>query len=158
MKRIDRSIRQLYRKKHDKFTYYSVDGEYSIVAGEDGVTEEWIQLIKMLHRIERNDIRRENLNISLDAVDMLVGDKSLCLALEMRPLEDIYIEYEDRMTVSHALEALSERERRLFINVRLKGQTITSIARKEGVHESTVRERLYRVEKKLKKYITSAPE
>lgn len=158
MKRIDRSIRQLYAKENDRFTYYCAEGEYSVAAGENGVTEEWIQLLKTLHRIERNDVRRDEMNVSWEAIDELVGDQSLCLTQEMCPLEDGYIEQEERMLVHSALKILSDCERKLLIDVRLRGRTITSIARKEGVHESTVRERLHRIEKKLRKWIESTPE
>lgn len=158
MKRLDRSISQLYERNHQRFVYYCADGEYCIVAGEEGVTEEWIQLLKILHRLERNDVRREQQNISLDAVDQLVGDKSLCFTLDLRPLEDRYIEREMLLILNNALQKLPDHHRRLFIDVRLKGRSISSLARMEGVHESTLRERLWRIEKNLRKYIADTPE
>ena len=102
--------------------------------------------------------RREQQNISLDAVDLLVGDKSLCLTLDLRPLEDMYIEREMMLILKNALQKLPDHHRRLFMDVLLNGKSISSIARTEGVHESTVRERLWRLEKKLRNYVMNTPE
>lgn len=89
MHRIDVSHFQLYSKDNSKFTYYTSTGKFTIHAGQDGVTEDWIQQIKELHRIERNDIRREQQNSSIDAITSLVGDKSESLTSDSSP-EEIY--------------------------------------------------------------------
>ena len=153
MHRIDVSHFQLYSKDNSKFTYYTSTGKFTIHAGQDGVTEDWIQQIKELHRIERNDIRREQQNSSIDAITSLVGDKSESLTSDSSP-EEIYFRYTDRKylhdRLKYALGTLNERQFTLLISVRLQKRTITSIAREEGVDESSVRERLKRIEKKLR--------
>ena len=50
MHKIDNALLQLYSKDNTCFTYYTATDTVTIYAGQDGVTEEWIQMIKELHR------------------------------------------------------------------------------------------------------------
>ncbi len=128
-----------------------------IHAGENGVTKEWIRYLKVIHRVERNAIRRERMNSSIDAMRELVGDKSLELAEKEASAEDKYIQKEERTYLSkalrNALKQLTDEQRKLFFEVRLQNKTITSIAHAQGVHESSIRERIKRIERKLKRII-----
>lgn len=148
----DKRICQLYSKDNKKFVYYTATEEITIVAGENGVTEKWIEEIKKLHRIERNGIRHEQRNTSLDALADLVKDKTLFMGTASA--EEIFFSREEeqklRKKICVALNSLSSKQRQLLIDVRINRQTITSIAQKEGVHESSIRERLRRIEKRLK--------
>ena len=152
MRKIDPSHFQLYSKDDSKFTYYTSTGIFTIYAGQDGVTEEWIRQIKQLHRIERNDIRREQQNSSIDAILALVGDKSEFLSSNCSP-EELFFKHIDRAKfyekLKHGLETLSDNQISLLIAVRLHKRTITSIALEEGVDESSIRGRLKRIDKKL---------
>ena len=154
--KIDNALLQLYSKDNTCFTYYTATDTVTIYAGQDGVTEEWIQMIKELHRIERNSIRKEERNTRFDAISELVGDKSLILAsVEQLSIEDSYIQQETNLHLKNqlikAFSLLTVKQKQLFYAVRVQKQSIVSIARQEGVHESSVRERLKRIESKLKK-------
>lgn len=158
MSSFNASIKQLYSKDNSTFIYYTATGKITIHAGRDGVTEEWIQTIKELHRVERNSLRRDEKAISLDYLASLVGDKSYMLASYVESPEDDYIAKEGQeellSILSEAFKTLTDRQRELFYAVRIQKRTITSIAREEGLHESSVRERLHRIENKLKLHLS----
>lgn len=158
MSKYDKTITQLYDGDDTKFTYYMATEKIVIRAGENGVTEEWIHTLKEIHRVERNGIRREQMNSSLDAIGELVGDKSLDLSCQEPSLEEIYLRKEEhsilRERMRAALECLSLEQKELLIMVRLRGKSISSIARERGLHESSIRERLKRIEKKLRAILT----
>ena len=50
-------------------------------------------------------------------------------------------------------EQLTPEQRELVLKVYFKGMRIVDIARKEGVGESAVRDRIRRIHKKMKKYL-----
>ena len=161
MKSFDRSIAQLYKKRNDEFTYFFVDGETKIVAGENDVTEEWIEKLKMMHRKERNDIRRDDLNYSLELLTSEYGDKSWMLHDQNVTIEETYMnkasEEECRNRLNAALKTLTNEQFKLLYDVRARGITISSLARSKNVHESSLRERISRIEKRLRKILSSPP-
>ena len=49
----------IYSTEDTRYTYFYDSGErVMLIAGEDGVTEEWIQALKLEHRREYNMMRR----------------------------------------------------------------------------------------------------
>src|SRR5699024_12067453 len=86
MKDIRSQYQQAYRADNSQYTFQRDDGTFqTYVAGENGVTEEWIAMLKKAHREERNLMRRGKsegeriLNYSLDQIKSQRGDKTAIL-------------------------------------------------------------------------------
>lgn len=86
--------------------------------------------------------------MSLDSMDF-EGE----LFASAEDTEETAIFREDMGQLTRALDMLSPEQRELVLKVYFKGMRIVDIARKEGVGESAVRDRIRRIHKKMKKYL-----
>ena len=67
--------------------------------------------------------------------------------------EEQVLKREDMARLLRAMEALTPAQRELVRRVYFENESIAAVARSEGVHESSVRERLRWIYKKLKKFL-----
>jgi DNA-directed RNA polymerase specialized sigma24 family protein len=137
-----------YRKDNHSYTYWQDDGRReTLIAGQDGVTEEWIAWLKAWHIEERNNLRHgKDMEISLEAFCETLDDYSEALMdvsgdPEGQAIERIEREAQRKM-LYRILEQLTPRQRILLVRIRVRGESFASIAREEGVNESTLRWRL----------------
>ena len=154
----------IYSKDDTRYTYFYDSGErITLIAGENGVTQEWIHALKLEHRSEYNMMRRGvkagNLVatrlLSLDQYMEEIGDKGEMFMDTASDVETNYIAgieaAERRERIQKALASLTSTQRELLIRVRVNGVTITAIAREQGVTEEAIRDRLRKIEKKIVK-------
>jgi DNA-directed RNA polymerase specialized sigma24 family protein len=137
-----------YRKDNRSYTYWQDDGRReTLIAGQDGVTEEWIARLKVWHLEERNSMRHgAGKRISLEAFCETLDDYSEALMdvsgdPERRMIGRIEQEAQ-RERLRKILEPITPRQRTLLIRIKVRGESFASIAREEGVNESTVRWKL----------------
>ena len=148
-----------YKKENDSYTYWQDDGtEVTLVAGQDGVTEEWIAKLKVWHREERNSMRHgEGKVISLEAFCEEMDDHSEVLLDTYCDPEMTFISDMDKMAYQQkfrkALATLSSEQREILRRARILGEPVSAIARELGIHESSLRERIQRMQKSLKKLL-----
>jgi RNA polymerase sigma factor (sigma-70 family) len=146
-----------YRKDNASYTYWQDDGtEVTLVAGQGGVTEKWIARLKVWHREERNSMRHgEGKVVSLEAFCEEMEDHSAALVAPDSDPEQAHISATDkrecRKNLRKALSILSPEQRRLYYRARILGEPVSAIARELGIHESSLRERIQRMQKNLKK-------
>ena len=67
--------------------------------------------------------------------------------------EEQVLKREDMARLLRAMEALTPAQRELVRRVYFENESIAAVARSEGVHESSIRERLRWIYKKLKKFL-----
>ena len=164
----------IYSTDDPRSTYVYDSGErVTLIAGEDGVTQEWIHALKLEHRREYNMMRRgttanrsraaddQPITLSLDQYLDDAGYEGRPLIDETSDVEANYIagieRGERRVLIKKALASLTPEQRELLIRVRVKGVSISSIAREQMVDESAVRRRVERIEKKLRKISNDHP-
>lgn len=154
---------EIYSADDTRYTFFYDSGErVTLIAGEDGITQEWIHALKLEHRKEYNMLRRgvrgdiTSHVFSLDQYMDNADDKSEVLADPDANVEANYIAgieaVERRERIRKALANLTDAQRELLIRVRVQGVSISAVAREQMVDESAVRRRIERIEKKLKKF------
>jgi DNA-directed RNA polymerase specialized sigma24 family protein len=140
-----------YRKDNASYTYWQDDGtEVTLVAGQDGVTEEWIARLKVWHREERSSMRHgEDLVVSLEALCEEMDDHSEVLKdMSGDPAERMVVRIEwemQRKMLRQILKQLTPGQMKLLIQITVRGESFASIAREEGVSEAAVRKRLKKI-------------
>lgn len=128
-----------------KVLYQFANGEIS----EIEVSEELGELLLDLDRQEyNNDHSETRRHVSLDGMDY----EGELFAADSDTAEQAALNMELE-TLRRAMGALSPRQRDLVRKVFFEGRSIASIAREEKVDESSVRERLRRIYKKVKKFL-----
>ena len=116
---------------------------------EDESEEKWDQVLKELDRLEYNNNHRETRrHTSLDGMEY-EGEAFLSPA----DTEEQVLKREDMARLLRAMEALTPAQRELVRRVYFENESIAAVARSEGVHESSIRERLRWIYKKLKKFL-----
>lgn len=156
----------IYSTDDTRYTYFCDSGErITLIAGEDGVTQEWIHALKLEHRNEYNMMRRGVKTGNMEATRLLsldrymeeIGDKGDLLMDTSSDVEANYIagieRGERRELIRKALASLTSAQRELLICVRVKGVSITQIACEAGVDKSAISHRFETIEKKLKKFL-----
>ena len=128
-----------------KIEYKFVDGTMTEIEVDGSLGEFMLELKKEGDRVERKETRR---HMSLDSMDF-EGE----LFASAEDTEETAIFREDMGQLMRALDMLSPEQRELVLKVYFKGMRIVDIARKEGVGESAVRDRIRRIHKKMKKYL-----
>lgn len=148
-----------YRKADSIYIYWQDDGtKVTLVAGRDGVTEDWIARLKVWHREERSGLRRgEGKVISLEALCEEMEDHSEVLVdTYCDPALALISEMDKRarqMKMHAALATLSPEQRELFRRACILKESVSAMARELGIHESSLRERIQRMQKNLKKLL-----
>ena len=160
----------LYRRSNDSYLYYGDDGTpFRLIAGQDGVTEEWIAFLKTDHRSCYNADRRAaqmrwngekyvSTVISIDAFGTDFAEQVLGL-VDPEPtgenaiiIADQTADFRDRFAAAWA--ALSTKQQELIIDVRIRKIPQKAIAEREGVDCTAIRDRLRVIDRKLEKNIS----
>lgn len=169
MKRYCRQYPDLYRKNNNSYLYYGDDGTpFRLVAGQDGVTEEWIAFLKEEHRSCYNADRRAarirwngdqytSTVISLDAYGTNFAEQVLGLVDPEHTGENAIIAAEQiaefQMRFTAAWAALTAQQQELVIDIRIRKIPQNAIAEREGVSCTSIRDRLRVIDRKLEKNI-----
>jgi RNA polymerase sigma-70 factor (ECF subfamily) len=128
-----------------KILYQFANGEIS----EIEVSDELGELLLGLDRQEyNNDHKETRRHVSLDGMDY----EGELFAADSDTAEQAALNMEVE-ALRRAVDALSPRQRDLVRKVYFEGRNIASIAREEKVDESSVRERLRHIYKKIKKFL-----
>lgn len=140
-----------YKKGNDRYTYWQDDGtEVRLIAGQGGVTEEWIARLKVWHRKERNSMRHgEGKVVSLEAFCEEMEDHSEALLdfsgdPERQAIEQIEWEAQRKM-LCQTFKQLTPRQQTLLVRIKVRGESFASVSREEGVSEAAVRKRLRKI-------------
>lgn len=170
MRNYCRQYPEIYRKNNDSYLYYGDDGTpFRLIAGQDGVTEEWIAFLKAEHRSCYNaDRRAERIRwngekyvstvISIDAFGTDFAEQVLGLVDPEPTGENAIIiveqtaEFRDRFAAVWA--ALSAKQQELIIDVRIRKIPQKVIAERDGVDCTAIRDRLRVIDRKLEKNIS----
>ena len=170
MRRYCRQNPDIYRKNNDSYLYYGDDGTpFRLIAGQDGITEEWIALLKEEHRSCYNADRRAacirwngeeyaSTVLSLDAYGSDFAEQVLGLVDPEPTGENAVIAAEQiaefRMRFAAAWASLTTQQQELIIDVRIRKIPQKAIAEREGVDCTTIRDRLRVIDKRLEKNIS----
>lgn len=158
-----------YSKDRLRYRYYTDSREMIVlIAGENGVTEKWIEILKRMHREEINMLRRgrskgagKNRLLSLEIFENQLQDKTVILMDEVSDVESVYIERLERAerkeVLKRVLKKLEPNQRRILFEIRVKQRTLTDVAKELGITRQSLAERLQRIEKKCKEYAEPAP-
>ncbi|MDR3565539.1 MAG: sigma-70 family RNA polymerase sigma factor [Negativicutes bacterium] len=133
-----------------KIRYQFVTGEAVEIEVPDDIGEVAIAIDKDIQKIDRRETRRHN------SVEELAG-KGRQFQDEDINIEEAVVKGEEQALLLKAMDQLLPQQRLLIQKVFLDGKSISEIARAEGVDESSVRERLNRVYKKLKNILNLTP-
>lgn len=156
MKDIRSQYQQAYRADNSQYTFQRDDGTFqTYVAGENGVTEEWIAMLKKAHREERNLMRRgksegeRSKNYSLDQIKSQRGDKTAILNRSLNdtpqpPLSEL---------LQQGLALLSPSEREILLRVVLLEEPQYKLAEELGVTRTVISRKLKRARRKLRFFL-----
>lgn len=156
MKDIRSQYQQAYRADNSQYTFQRDDGTFqTYVAGENGVTEEWIAMLKKVHREERNLMRRgksegeRSKNYSLDQIKSQRGDKTAILNRSLNdtpqpPLSEL---------LQQGLAILSPSEREVLLRVVLMEEPQYKLAEELGVTRTVISRKLKRARRKLRFFL-----
>lgn len=158
-----------YSKERSRYRYYTDSREMIVlIAGENGVTEKWIEILRQMHREEINMLRRgrskgagKNRLLSLEIFENELQDKTVILMDKISDIESDYIERLEREerneALKRALKKLEPNQRRILFEIRVKRRTLTEVAQELGITRQSLAERLQRIEKKCKENVEPAP-
>lgn len=165
-----RQYPEIYRKNNDSYLYYGDDGTpFRLIAGQDGVTEEWIAFLKAEHRSCYNADRRAaqmrwngekyvSTVISIDTYGTDFAEQVLGL-VDPEPtgvnaiiIADQTAEFRERFAAAWA--SLSTKQQELIIDVRIRKIPQKAIAEREDVDCTAIRDRLRVIDRKLEKNIS----
>ena len=128
-----------------KVRYEFTNGEISEIEVDDSLGELLLDFDRQEYNNDHKETRR---HISLDGMDY-EGE----LFLSPADTEAEVLQREALARLMGAMEALSPAQRELVRRVYFENESIAAVARSEGVHESSIRERLRWIYKKLKKFL-----
>lgn len=159
---------EIYSADDTRYTYFHDNGaRVTLLAGENGVTQEWIRTLKLEHRKEYNMLRlgrKANAKdagslrvISLDSYIDEAGDEGRALEDRRAQVEGKSIaaieRSERRAQIRRALAALTPEQRELLIKVRVKKLPIAQIACDAGVGKTAICNRMKKIDVKLRKFL-----
>ncbi|MBP2655624.1 MAG: sigma70-ECF: polymerase sigma factor, sigma-70 family [Firmicutes bacterium] len=126
-----------------KIKYEFLTGETVEIEAPDSVVEVSIEIDRAIYKNDRREKRRHNSIEALAEHGIQIADCSNEIAAT--------VEAKETHEVLHkALDILIPKQRELIRKVFFEGRSISEVARAEGIDESSVRERLSRIYKKLK--------
>jgi RNA polymerase sigma factor (sigma-70 family) len=141
------------------YIYYSADGsKITLTPGENGVTEADIAFLHQMDDEEHDNDRREEdgqLRFSQFSGES-DGKEFVGRQLMIDPCAEIFEIMEKINQVKQlnvAIQTLLPQQKTLLDSVYVKKVTIAEIARREGVTEGAIRDRLRKIYKKLKKIL-----
>ena len=154
------------QKSRINYIYYTSEGTKIVITpGENDVTEADIELLHTMDDTEVDEQRRydyrvpAHLDAYKDGESEAADDRNKYLADDSVNPEALYITneeeqehqaYLDKLTA--AMECLLPQQKELFKKVYLDKRSNTDIAAEEGVTEAAIRNRLKKIQEKLKKY------
>ena len=126
-----------------KYTYYFADGTRNTIEAED----KWYDILKEMDEAERKDkynYDRHNKSASLFDYegDAFVDDKA-------DPFENLMREKQ----LDAAIATLTDCQRELFEMVYIERRKVIDIAEAQQVSQQAITDRLYRIKKKLQKFL-----
>lgn len=129
-----------------KYTYYFADGTRNTIEAED----KWYDILKEMDEAERKDkynYDRHNKSASLFDYegDAFVDDKA-------DPFENLMRE-KQREQLDAAIATLTDCQRELFEMVYIERRKVIDIAEAQQVSQQAITDRLYRIKKKLQKFL-----
>ncbi|CQR74997.1 RNA polymerase sigma factor [Sporomusa ovata DSM 2662] len=128
-----------------KIKYEFVTGETVEIEVEENIGEVMAQIDRDIYRSNRRETNKHN---SVEALE----DKGIQLADESMDIPFFIEQQEMREALHNAMDKLLPQQRELIQKVFFTGKSISEIARAEGVDESSIRDRLKRIYKKLKNF------
>lgn len=128
-----------------KVRYEFVNGEISEIEVDESLGELLVECDRQAYNNDHKETRR---HVSLDGMDY---EGALFAASDDPAGEALRALELDRLR--EAMAALSPKQRELVLKVYFNEESIAAIARAEGVDESSIRERLRWIYKKLKKFL-----
>jgi RNA polymerase sigma factor (sigma-70 family) len=139
------------KKSRTTYIYYSEDGCRTVLRpGENGVTEADIALLHEMDDDEFDNDRRESSTERFSPFeDWLVENET---TEDAEPLEKTVFRNLTVQKLDRAIETLQPAQKKLLYQVYFLGMKVTEIAREENVDESSIRERLKWIYKKLKNF------
>jgi len=155
------------QKNRTSYIYYNIDGEkvVEIKPGENGVTEADIEYLHSMDDTEVDDQRRYEYHVPThfdayhDGDGDEAGDRNKLLADYSANPEVVLISQEDEeayadklLRLGKAMNSLQPQQRALFEKVYVQRRTNVDIAAEEGVTEAAIRNRLKKINEKLKKF------
>lgn len=156
------------QKSRINYIYYTSEGTKIVITpGENGVTEADIELLHTMDDTEVDEQRRYDYRVPAhldayhDGENDAADDRNKYLADDSVNPEALYITNEEEQVhqayldkLAAAMECLLPQQKELFKKVYLDKRTNTDIAAEEGVTEAAIRNRLKKMQEKLKKYFS----
>ena len=128
-----------------KVRYEFVNGEISEIEVDDNLGELLVDFDRQEYNNDHKETRRHT---SLDGMEY-EGEAFL----SPENTEEQVLKRADMACLLRAMEALTPAQRELVRRVYFERESIAAVARSEGVNESSIRERLRWIYKKLKKLL-----
>ena len=128
-----------------KVRYEFVNGEISEIEVDDKLGELLVDFDRQEYNNDHKETRRHT---SLDGMEY-EGEAFL----SPENTEEQVLKREDMARLLRAMESLTPAQRELVRRVYFENESIAAVARSEGVHESSIREQLRWIYKKLKKLL-----
>ncbi len=129
-----------------KIKYEFVTGESIEIEVMDSVAEAAAAIDR---DIKNNNRRERRIHSSVEEL----AEKGIQVADDKVDIHSAVEEQEVRTTLHKALSQLLPQQKDLIQKVFFEGKSISEIARAEGVDESSIRDRLKRIYKKLKNFL-----
>lgn len=129
-----------------KITYEFLNGDVIEVDVPDEIGEVSIEIDRDIYNSNRKETRRHNSINSMEEKGLQFQDESL-------NLETSLLEKEVTENLGDALKELLPQQRDLVHKVFYEELSIVEIARREGVSEAAIRNRLKKIYKKLEKIL-----
>lgn len=154
------------KKNRINYIYYTSEGTKIVITpSEKGVTEVDIELLHSIDDSEVDEKRRYDYRVTAhidayhDGESEAANDRNKYLADDRSNPEGLYITTEEEQDhqayldkLAEAMECLLPQQKELFKKVYLDKRANTDIAAEEGVTEAAIRNRLKKMQEKLKKY------
>ncbi len=155
------------QKNRTNYIYYTSEGSKIVITpGKNGVTEADIELLHSLDDTEvdkqrRIDYRTSYLDAYHDGENGEADDRNSYLADDSTNPENVLINNEDEkahqerlLKLTAAMDSLLPQQMELFKKVYMDKRSNTDIAAEEGVTEAAIRNRLKKMQEKLRKYFS----
>lgn len=140
------------------YIYYGADGTKTVlIPGENGVTETQIEILHAMDDTTLDAQRRYNYRTSIPIDEVI--DNNPAVAGNIYSPDQVLLEQLEDQEYQNALERLKvamgyllPQQKELFKKKYVDKRSNTDIAAEEGVTEAAIRDRLKKMNKKIKKY------
>lgn len=128
-----------------KVRYVFANGEISEIEVDESLGELLVDFDRQEYNNDHKETRR---HISLDGMEY----EGELFASAADPVSEV-LEREELARLRRAMETLTPKQRALVLKIYFNKESIATVARAEGVDESSIRERLRWIYKKLKNFL-----